>query len=178
MSSEHGHCGCSDAHCSDKVAACTDQCCSGAAPMQTESATTSQSSSSTTSDIQQNTVNIVEGKLKKIIVKAGDGWATPPDGATVKCHYVGTLMDGTKFDSSRDRNEPFSFKLGRGRFHHHHFVRLLVCCLLLLSKQRSCFLQTVSRSSCVMLTVWCVGCAWHRSGDQRLGYGYRYHEER
>ena len=52
--------------------------------------------------------------LKYIVVKEGDG-ASPQTGENVTVHYTGTLEDGSKFDSSRDRNRPFSFKLGVGK---------------------------------------------------------------
>ena len=35
-------------------------------------------------------------------------------GQTVSCHYVLTLENGKKIDSSRDRGQPFQFKIGKG----------------------------------------------------------------
>jgi FKBP-type peptidyl-prolyl cis-trans isomerase FkpA len=46
------------------------------------------------------------------VVGTGDEAVT---GKTVSVNYVGTLTDGTKFDSSYDRNQPFDFPLGGGQ---------------------------------------------------------------
>ena len=56
---------------------------------------------------------VVVTELKKEDSAAGKGPACKT-GDTVKVHYTGTLMNGTKFDSSRDRDEPFQFTLGKG----------------------------------------------------------------
>jgi FKBP-type peptidyl-prolyl cis-trans isomerase len=64
-------------------------------------------------DNTEKTVTTDSG-LKYVELKEGDG-ATPKTGQTVVVHYTGTLEDGTKFDSSRDRNSPFQFDIGVGQ---------------------------------------------------------------
>ena len=53
--------------------------------------------------------------LKYVITEEGSGEKTPTKGATVKAHYTGKLIDGTKFDSSYDRGQPIEFPVGSGR---------------------------------------------------------------
>jgi peptidylprolyl isomerase len=62
----------------------------------------SEQTTTTASGLQY--VELVEG--------TGD---SPKTGQKVTVHYTGTLEDGTKFDSSRDRNDPFSFQIGVGQ---------------------------------------------------------------
>ena len=55
-----------------------------------------------------------ESGLRYIVVQKGVG-NPPAKGTTISAHYTGTLADGTKFDSSRDRGVPLKFPVGVGR---------------------------------------------------------------
>ena len=51
--------------------------------------------------------------LKYVDLVQGTG-LSPQSGQIVQVHYTGTLQDGTKFDSSLDRGQPYEFPIGRG----------------------------------------------------------------
>ena len=62
----------------------------------------------------EENVMTTDSGLKYVVLAEGDG-AQPQTGQRVFVHYVGTLEDGTQFDSSRDRGRPFDFTIGRGQ---------------------------------------------------------------
>jgi FKBP-type peptidyl-prolyl cis-trans isomerase len=65
-------------------------------------------------DKKDEKVITTKSGLKYVELKEGSGDEAKA-GQTVQVHYTGWLKDGTKFDSSKDRNKPFEFPLGAGR---------------------------------------------------------------
>ena len=65
-------------------------------------------------DALKKGAKVTSSGLAYKIIKKGTG-AKAEAGKTVSVHYTGKLSNGTKFDSSYDRNQPIEFELGRGR---------------------------------------------------------------
>lgn len=63
--------------------------------------------------VSGDTITTASG-LKYIVIQSGSG-ATAARGQQVQVHYTGWLTDGSKFDSSVDRRQPFAFPVGQGR---------------------------------------------------------------
>lgn len=69
---------------------------------------------STKTEMTKETRMKTASGLEYIEIKEGTG-ATPKKGQQVIVHYTGLLKDGTKFDSSVDRGQPFVFVIGVGQ---------------------------------------------------------------
>ena len=59
------------------------------------------------------------------VMTPGNGSQFPKAGTKVTCHYVLTLTNGKKIDSSRDRGKPFEFNVGRGEVRIFHLIKLV-----------------------------------------------------
>lgn len=82
-----------------------------AKPIQTQKEVVAESSPVVENNTMQN--NEAQGlKIEDLVVGTG---AEATNGKLISVHYTGTLTNGTKFDSSKDRNEPFEFTLGAGQ---------------------------------------------------------------
>ena len=88
------------------VASCTDD------PPPKTAAAVEASAAPTTSDSYGQLTAIPKVTIEDLVVGTG---AEAKSGSAVKVDYTGTLVDGTKFDSSKDRGQPFTFVIGGGQ---------------------------------------------------------------
>lgn len=81
-----------------------------------------------------------DGGLFKRVVVAGEGEEQPLRGDTAVVHYTGRLLNGKVFDSSHDRNEPFSFQIGKGAYGETLVIKGWDVGILTMRKGEKCIL--------------------------------------
>lgn len=84
------------------------------APLIAQADTPKPEAAPTVETTEKKEMTTTESGLQYTDLVEGTG-ETPKSGQVVTVHYTGTLQDGTKFDSSRDRGQPFKFKIGVGQ---------------------------------------------------------------
>ncbi len=89
------------------LAGCQQSSTTASSAQQTATATTTPAPAATPGETRMPNGLVIQD------ISVGNG-AVAEDGKSVSVHYTGWLTDGTKFDSSRDRQQPFSFTLGAG----------------------------------------------------------------
>ena len=85
---------------------------STSAPADTSGSSTATTTASGPTPVAEKDYQTLPSGLKYAVLQPGTGLAA--EHHQVFVHYTGWLKDGTKFDSSVDRDEPFSFTLGHG----------------------------------------------------------------
>ena len=91
----------------------TDPTAVPSAPSTSTERTATTPASTTTGAITLTNPTTTPSGLKYEDIVVGTG-ASPREGQRVTVHYTGTFTDGRKFDSSRDRGQPFTFVIGQG----------------------------------------------------------------
>lgn len=103
--------------CAALISACDGGCSKkqDAASQETAAPSTDAAATdATTTNVAPTDAAPADSQVQIVDLKEGSG-ASVEAGKQIKVHYVGTLTDGTKFDSSRDKEAPFEFKVGEGQ---------------------------------------------------------------
>ena len=86
----------------------------------------------------------------------------------ISVHYTGTLLDGTKFDSSRDRGTPFKFSLGQGADRIPNFPPHFVAIFTIVELNCRIVLNFFEKSAGEVIKGWDEGIKTMKKGEQAV----------